>query len=551
MADATARMQLKGRGERFPPDGMEREDTSRTDTGCFSTSSSDLETDSRPTSDTCALAKGMGEKLKITSTPEVSSESTKEGEEMKKEVGTLTCSKQELESTDAAKASISPINEDHEGQQDMASTAPTVGQDVRLHVGSDDPTDTSDHIACTGTSETAASHQAQVYQEPGLGDDNLAKADIADGQAEQTHLMTGTHPPVSNDVREVTTAAQPDFYPVTCPNSASAYQSPSPQTAREMATTPHTPTQETILPKAEEPPPVSEDADTWEKEHFDVLLLHSEHDVSYVNQFQTYAQRNSWKTTSPEDFPANMSKFAAFNTAFKRSTFTVLFLTKSFLSDFWCENHYQTALVQSIENPEKRFCVIPVICDKNAKVPMELGILTAVNMGAANCEKILKRTISVEKRMQREKAASRTVTPLIPTATNIRAALATEVDAAACSLDELYRRMQPTLNPGQFASSVFPKDGLFRQLCVCLDRQLLHGKDWRLLAENLGFKKSIIEDLQQRCKSSGTSPMVHVLECFCQQQLAQGKASKDILDILHKHLQAMPREDAIEILRKM
>ncbi|XP_038052000.1 uncharacterized protein LOC119724827 [Patiria miniata] len=584
LTDDVARLQLKesmldGPKGRYPPDGMEMKPTcmSQANSGCYSrTESLDVETDAVPSNEDVGQALDMRDQLGITQ--EMPEKSTEEDIPVKdKEMPDLITSSKEPDLRNDTKTAISPNRENPEQQQTKPSTVLPEGQLARV--------EDRNHTQCSDermrANKTGDSH-TDTGQAP-VDDIDVAKVHISDHPAvpaapcsrdiqdgttasqpnskpatspkkrtmapvfsshqaptaphtstppQETNTLTSEHrsqvshsvPPVSEDIGEVTTAAQPDSQSTIQGKlnmAAAASSSPLPyhQSARNMATSPHTPTQETI---------------PWEEEHFDVLLLHSEHDTHHVEKFMEYAKRYSWKVTSPDEFPANLLKQIGFNSAFERSSFTVLLLSGNFLKDCWCEMRYQTALVQSIENPEKRFCVIPIKCQDHFKMPMELSVLTGVYLKAANCEKILKNTIRIERRIQREKMAASAHQGV------------SEVETAGLSLDELYNRKRPELNPGQSASHVFLSDETFRQICVRLDERNALGRDWRLVAEKMGFKASSIEALKVE-----KSPAAQILECFCQLKTVQGKSRKDILEILRKILSDIQRADVADILTHM
>ena len=116
----------------------------------------------------------------------------------------------------------------------------------------------------------------------------------------------------------------------------------------------------------------------------------------------------------------------------------------------------------------------------------------------------------------------------------------------ASSLDEIYCRRRPELDPGQFVAQVISQADLFRRLCVTLDAKSPIQRDWRMLAEEVGFGRQAIEALQRQ-----QSPTAQVLDCICEQQLAKRVAKDDILKLLGDVLVEMERTDAVEILSKI
>ena len=128
------------------------------------------------------------------------------------------------------------------------------------------------------------------------------------------------------------TAKTCDTQPVTRPKIVAVI---SPQTAAQNVTAivhvPHTPTQESVGPAMQTQLSCQE---SFEDEYYDILLLHSEHDVNQVQKFFELSKQTKWKVATPDDFPPNMSKLTSFKSVFERSTFTVLLLTDHFSQMF-------------------------------------------------------------------------------------------------------------------------------------------------------------------------------------------------------------------------
>ncbi|XP_071804434.1 uncharacterized protein [Asterias amurensis] len=167
---------------------------------------------------------------------------------------------------------------------------------------------------------------------------------------------------------------------------------------------PHTPSpiQETaaqplLKPIAQKPP---EEDD----EHYDVLLLYSEHDQSAAKQFLGVAKKAKWKVATSNDFLGNRPKIKTFEDVYQNCSFTALLLTSKFFADVWCDSRYQGALTRAIEDPAKKYTVIPIICqDQGLDMPVMLSSYNGVNQNSPFFADRLKKIIKVEKRLEREK----------------------------------------------------------------------------------------------------------------------------------------------------
>ena len=87
-------------------------------------------------------------------------------------------------------------------------------------------------------------------------------------------------------------------------------------------------------------------------------------------------------------------KFQHLADAVKRSTYMFLFMSKNFVTDSWAELQGDECLQESIDNPEKKWCVIPIHCLPKQKgdyeVPFGLRALKGVR-----CDRILTKTNKV------------------------------------------------------------------------------------------------------------------------------------------------------------
>jgi len=102
---------------------------------------------------------------------------------------------------------------------------------------------------------------------------------------------------------------------------------------------------------------------------FDVLILCHEDDMEladiYRNHLNDIALNNGRKLKAviledAELTSLSGSIFEKFEKAFRRSTFTFLFLTERFVKDSWSQFYTQTCLGESIEDMEKEWSVVPI-----------------------------------------------------------------------------------------------------------------------------------------------------------------------------------------------
>ena len=83
-----------------------------------------------------------------------------------------------------------------------------------------------------------------------------------------------------------------------------------------------------------------------------------------------------------------LSKIKHLEEAMKRSTHVFLYLTKGFCDDAWSEMQKDEVLMESIHNPEKRWCVVPVYTqprrnanpDKAYNIPFGLKSLNGIDL---------------------------------------------------------------------------------------------------------------------------------------------------------------------------
>ena len=110
-------------------------------------------------------------------------------------------------------------------------------------------------------------------------------------------------------------------------------------------------------------------------EHYDVLLIYCDQDKSNALKFKELLQNfitlddeNSISGCPPSvcvlDRNDNLewinSKFDHLEEALKRSTYIFLFVTPTFCQDAWAALQKDEVLMESIDNEEKRWCVVPI-----------------------------------------------------------------------------------------------------------------------------------------------------------------------------------------------
>ena len=112
----------------------------------------------------------------------------------------------------------------------------------------------------------------------------------------------------------------------------------------------------------EVPAPLRED-------HFDMVLIYAEKDQTLALLFRDILQKHIKLQDnrhvrvcvidrSELDWISN--KFKHIEEAVKRSTYMFLFMSRNFVNDSWAELQGDECLQESIERPERRWCVIPI-----------------------------------------------------------------------------------------------------------------------------------------------------------------------------------------------
>ena len=100
------------------------------------------------------------------------------------------------------------------------------------------------------------------------------------------------------------------------------------------------------------------------------------------------------------------SKFRHIEEAVKRSTYMFLFMSKNFVSDSWAELQGDECLQESIENPTRRWCVIPIHTvpkrDCNYTTPFGLRSLKGIHIDKIFAD--AKKTFNADLRIEDIKA---------------------------------------------------------------------------------------------------------------------------------------------------
>lgn len=126
--------------------------------------------------------------------------------------------------------------------------------------------------------------------------------------------------------------------------------------------------------------------------YYDVMILYSPTDFKAAEKYREHLK--SLEMESGREVRAVLcddseleslaaSKFQHLDEAFKRCTFAFVFLTKQFCENEWCQLSSEECLMESIYNPKRKWCVVPVYTIQRSKadfrVPMGLNSLKGVN----------------------------------------------------------------------------------------------------------------------------------------------------------------------------
>ena len=127
--------------------------------------------------------------------------------------------------------------------------------------------------------------------------------------------------------------------------------------------------------------------------YYDVMILYAEDDRELATKYRDHLQsdiilENNRRVTAvlyddEEMVSLAGSKLRSLAYGFQRCTFAFIYLTKSFCQCEWSAMSSEECLMESIYNPEKKWCVVPVYTVSRAKadfkIPMGLNALKGVN----------------------------------------------------------------------------------------------------------------------------------------------------------------------------
>ncbi|XP_071481935.1 uncharacterized protein [Diadema antillarum] len=142
------------------------------------------------------------------------------------------------------------------------------------------------------------------------------------------------------------------------------------------------------------------------KEFFDLLLIYSETDEdACVAEFRQYAIQKQWKTISVAEFPIGKLNLKKFCEVMEDCSYAVLLISENFLKDHKCQRHYHIALEYSDKNDDFEECVLPILFG-DFDLTADLGSITHVRWGSRYFERVLARSISSDKRVEKERQSS-------------------------------------------------------------------------------------------------------------------------------------------------
>ena len=143
-----------------------------------------------------------------------------------------------------------------------------------------------------------------------------------------------------------------------------------------------------------QPPNSIHDADIppeFKEGQYDVLLLYADADRKDAIKFKKILERFILVDGEParicvvdENFPWIQSQFEHMDEAIRRSTHIFLYVTELFCNDNWAAMQKDSVLMTSIEDPDKRWCVVPLYLDgkrnKRYKVPFGINALKGIDV---------------------------------------------------------------------------------------------------------------------------------------------------------------------------
>lgn len=127
--------------------------------------------------------------------------------------------------------------------------------------------------------------------------------------------------------------------------------------------------------------------------YFDVMILYAEDDRELATKYRDHLMndivleggRKVMAVLYDDEELVSMAggKLKSLDYGFQRCTFAFIYLTKSFCQCEWSTLSSEECLMESIYNPEKKWCVVPVYTvsrsKANFKIPMGLNSLKGVN----------------------------------------------------------------------------------------------------------------------------------------------------------------------------
>lgn len=133
------------------------------------------------------------------------------------------------------------------------------------------------------------------------------------------------------------------------------------------------------------------------KEQYDIALMYADDDREEAMAFKCFLERYCFSNEGEPpkvctiDYNADMvegSKIKHLEVAMRVSTYVFLYITKTFCSDNWATLSKDEVLMHALNNPEKRWCIVPVLTQsknqrditKAYKVPFGLTSLKPVDI---------------------------------------------------------------------------------------------------------------------------------------------------------------------------
>ncbi len=149
-----------------------------------------------------------------------------------------------------------------------------------------------------------------------------------------------------------------------------------------------------------EVPPIPEDEypDELKEKQFDICIIYAEDDVDKALSFKEFLEDHiRLSNGSPpkmclldktDSLTYITSKIKHLEEAMKRSTYVFLYITRVFCEDNWAEMQKDECLMESLTNPLKQWCVVPVTTqprrggdpEKKYSIPWGLRCLKPIDL---------------------------------------------------------------------------------------------------------------------------------------------------------------------------